>query len=102
MARVAAIASLLLLTSWCRADPPCEPPFGLKLADIDQYCLIHQYRTGCLDRLGYDMSRKDWLVEVSDFKGCTVWACNYLSSAIGELSETLIEAVCYDPDLDRP
>ena len=102
MARVAAIASLLLLTSWCRAGPPCEPPFGLKMADIDQYCLIHQYRTDCLDRLGYDMSRKDWLVEVSDFRGCTVWACNYLSSAIGELSETLIEAVCYDPDLDRP
>ena len=70
MARVAAIASLLLLTSWCRAGPPCEPPFGLKLADIDQYCLIHQYRTDCLDRLGYDMSRKDWLVEVYDFKGC--------------------------------
>jgi hypothetical protein len=48
------------------------------------------------------MSRKGWLVEISDFKGCTLWACNDVSSAIGELSESLIEAVCYDPDLDRP
>jgi hypothetical protein len=48
------------------------------------------------------MSRKDWLVEVADFKGCTFWACHYLSSAREELFESLIEGVCYDPDLDRP
>ena len=102
MGRVAVIGSLLLVASWCRAAPPCEPPPGLKPAEIDQYCVIHQYRTGCLERLGYGMSRKDWLVEISDFKGCTLWACNNVSCAIGELSESLIEAVCYDPDLDRP
>ena len=102
IARVAVIGSLLLFTSWCRADPPCEPPPGLKPAEVDQYCVIHRYRTGCLERLGYDMSRKDWLVEVADFKGCTFWACHYLSSAREELFESLIEGICYDPDLDRP
>ena len=102
MLRVLVIVSLLLLTSWCRADPACEPPSGLKPAEIDQYCVIHRYRTGCLERLGYDMSSKGWLVEVSDFKGCTVWACNHLTSVIGALPESLIEGVCYDPDLDRP
>ncbi|MDG2077253.1 MAG: hypothetical protein P8J24_11900 [Arenicellales bacterium] len=102
MLRVLVIVSLLLLASWCRADPPCEPPSGLKLAEIDQYCVIHRYRTGCLEGLGYDMSSKGWLVEVSDFKGCTVWACNYLTSAIGALPESLIEGVCDEPDLDRP
>ena len=102
MVRIAVMGSLLLLTSWCRADPACEPPSGLKPAEIDQYCVIHRYRTGCLERLGYDMSSKGWLVEVSDFKGCTVWACNHFTSAIGALPESLIERVCYDPDLDRP
>ena len=100
--RIALIGSLLLLTSWCRADPACEPPSGLTPAEIDQYCVIHRYRTDCLERLGYDMSSKGWLVEVSDFKGCTVWACNHFTSAIGALPESLIERVCYDPDLDRP
>ena len=94
--------SALIAAMLCRAEPPCEPPRELLQSDLANYCRIHDLRTICLYQLGYDMSRQDWLVETSDYDGCTARACRQLSEVLGPLSETLIETVCTDPDLDRP
>ena len=81
--------------------PECKVPQGLDADDEANYCMIHTFRNACLMRKGYDLSKENWTVMVSDYGDCTIRGCEQFLKETGNLSEALFEKSCNFVQFDR-
>ena len=81
--------------------PECKVPQGLDSDDEANYCMIHTFRNACLMRKGYDLSKENWTVMVSDYEDCTIRGCEQYLKEAGSLSEALFEKACNFVQFDR-
>ncbi len=81
--------------------PECNVPQGLDADDEANYCMIDTFRNACLIRKGYDLSKENWTVMVSDYGDCTIRGCEQFLKETGNLSEALFEKACNFVQFDR-